>query len=125
MRKITASMLFVVLLSSCVWPHKEWVTPPATGCLRDTLTHQPIANALVTRIAPQQARTQTKTDIHGNFELSGIQEIRWISLDAVPLAVYRFEADGYQRFEQRRSSSGWSYRKDLLDQIGEIQLSPK
>jgi hypothetical protein len=123
MFKLGAFLLMAVLMSGCVWPHKEWAAPPASGLVLDARSRQPISGVVVSRLPPVPALT--KTDARGAFDLPGVRKVRWLQLDSVPVVLYRFEAAGYQSFETRRTRPGWSFTKDLRDEIGEIQLQPK
>jgi len=126
MLKFGTSILALLLVSGCgdvPFPHKEWVSPPASGRVIDATTYQPIAKGSVTRFKPSVAAATTRTDLNGRFDLFGCKQTRWLHLDRGALVSYRVEAFGYKVIET--NLGGWAYARDLRHDLGDVLLSPQ
>jgi hypothetical protein len=107
---LLALALVTCLLTGCViFPHGEWVAPPASGQVLDAENLQPIAQAKVVRSILALNRTRVaSTDEHGAFELKKDRDLRWLPFvcyGAGPID-YRIEAEGYQPFTTNRYGGG-------------------
>jgi hypothetical protein len=102
-----------------------YVVPPASGCIVDARSQQPVARAEVTRVHAE-APAKTTTDAKGCFSFHGRRHVQVALGDPVlSAATYRIEAPGYQTLETNRLHSLWANESGLRDEFGTIQMIPK
>ena len=127
MRTCTPLLLLLCpTLTGCLFiptPHKEWVSPPASGRVMAADSRTPIAGAVVTRYEPAVVHHETHTDSDGRFAVPGVRELRWFHLDRAAFGKFRVEASGYAPAELSRG--GWAFTKDLHLDFGEVLLRPQ
>jgi len=101
MKSLIALLILPALTGCVVFPHGEWVAPPASGQVLDAGDLQPIAQARVTRhIEAFDRERVVSADAHGNFDLKKDSDLRWLPFvcyAATPID-YRIEAAGYRPF---------------------------
>jgi hypothetical protein len=114
--------LGLILTTGC---EMVYVVAPAKGRVVDARSHQPVAQADVTRIHAY-APAATKTDAKGYFRFRGKRHLQVAFGDPVLSRVaYRIEAAGYDAVETNQFH-GWSANQSgLRDNFGTIQIFPK
>jgi hypothetical protein len=119
-------LLLLCLATGCIYvptPHKEWITPPASGRVLVADAHTPLFGAVVTRYQPAAVPFKTRTDSDGRFLIPGVRELRWFHLDRPAYGRFRVEASGYAPVDLSRA--GWAFNRDLHFDFGEVLLSPR
>jgi hypothetical protein len=106
------------------YPHREWLSPPASGRVLDAATQQPIPDALVMRYEPEKAAVGTRTDAEGNFELPGQRVTRWcVAVDYMAVGRYRILATNYHRYQTNLAGGAW--KEYLRHDLGDVRLQAK
>jgi hypothetical protein len=101
MKTLLALLILPALTGCVIFPHAEWVAPPASGQVLDAGDLQPVPHARVIRHIQANDRKQVvSADAHGNFNLKKDTDLRWLPFVcyAAGLIDYRIEAAGYRTF---------------------------
>jgi hypothetical protein len=125
MKPLLALLILPVLTGCVIFPHGEWVAPPASGCVLDADNHQPVARAKVTRhIGAFNRKRAVSTDAHGNFDFKKDTDLRWLPFvcyAATPIQ-YRIEAEGYRPFTTNLYGGGSFAHGRQPHELGQILL---
>jgi hypothetical protein len=125
MKPLLALFILLVLTGCVIFPHGEWVAPPASGRVLDGDDHQPVARAKVTRLIEAFDRKRVvSTDAHGNFDFKKETHLRWLPFvcyAATPIH-YRIEAEGYRPFITNLYGGGSFSHGRQPHELGQILL---
>ena len=125
MKPLLALVALPVMTGCVIFPHGEWVAPPASGQVVDSDDLRPVAQAKVARHVEAYDRTRVvRTDEHGTFDFKKDTDLRWLPFvcyAASPIK-YRIEAEGYRSFTTNLHGGGSFSHGRQPHELGQVLL---